>query len=401
MKKILMIAAEYPPCLSAGVQRTYHFSENLLDYGWMPHILTANERIYRAIDNGVVVSESIVQRLKRVFALDVTVHLAVKGKYLGWLENPDRFASWYFMGWRTGRKMISQGDIDVIWSTFPVATAHWIGLKLKKETGLPWIADYRDPVNVHVDKSAKITRWARFLDKATVENADIVVFATQKMKELYIGAYPQLNPRKFRVIENGYDQNLFDNLERIEASRPYFQLLYSGGLYPQGRDPIPLFVAISKLRDLGTIQEDNFKLVFRGAGKGFEYAQKLEELNISSLVEFLEPVPFAESVQEMKNADALLVLQGEIFNNQVPGKVYEYIATKNPILGVVGELGATQQILSEVPNAYLARETDSDAIARELSLLLESDNTSLPTTAGYSRRGRSKMLAELLMEITY
>ena len=91
MPKILMIAADYPPCLSAGVQRTYHFSENLYKAGWQPLILTAHPRIYQKLDNVIQVSEGIKPYVKRAFAADASVHLAIKGKYFGFLENPMLF----------------------------------------------------------------------------------------------------------------------------------------------------------------------------------------------------------------------------------------------------------------------------------------------------------------------
>jgi len=372
MKKILMVAAEYPPCRSAGVQRTYHFAENLLQYGWQPLILSAHERIYAHKDDAVIVSPQIRRYVYRPFAADASVHFSIKGKYLGWMENPDKFSCWYPMAWRKGLKVLNQHQPDVLWSTFPVSTAHRIALKLKKKTGIKWVADFRDPLHSHCDDNyKKITDKAKRIDRETVQLADCLVFATGKMSELYQQAYPEIDPKKCHVIENGYDEKVFDHLERSEPDDGVFTLLYSGGLYPHGRDPVPLFRAIAGLVHTGKIERDKFLLKFRGAGSGEAYLALLSELNITSLVQFLPPIPYKDSIQEMKNADGLLVLQGKTFNNQIPGKVYEYIATGNPILGLVGASGATEVLLEENENTDVASDIDERQILKVLPCFLE------------------------------
>tara|TARA_R110002074_G_scaffold264692_4_gene436835 strand:+ start:2706 stop:3917 length:1212 start_codon:yes stop_codon:yes gene_type:complete len=397
MPKILMIAADYPPCLSAGVQRTYHFSENLYKAGWQPLILTAHPRIYQKLDNVIQVSEGIKPYVKRAFAADASVHLAIKGKYFGFLENPDKIASWYYHGWRLGLKMIKEHQPDVIWSTFPVSTAHRIALKLKQKTGIKWVADFRDPLHSHCDDNYKnISQKAKDIDKQTVEQADILVFATQNMAELYKKAYPMQPAEKFHVIGNGYDESLFEGLERTEPVDDVFTLLYSGGLYPHGRDPVPLFHAIAQLVEEGKLEKDKFLLKFRGAGDGAAYISLLSELNITKMVQFLPSVPYKDSIQEMKNADGLLVLQGKTFNNQIPGKIYEYIATGNPILGLVGEGGACDSLLSSFENTSCANDMDVCEIKSSLLTILCVNRTEGKNISAFSRKSLAQSLILIL-----
>jgi len=287
MPKILMIAADFPPCLSAGVQRTYHFAENLLKNDWLPLILTAHPRIYKNLDNKIVVSGAIEKNVRRAFSADASVHFAIKGKYFGFLENPDKMASWYYHGWRVGMSMVKEHQPDVIWSTFPISTAHRIALKLKKKTGIKWVADFRDPLHSHCDDNYKsITDKAKRIDRETVELADVLVFATGKMSELYQSAYPHIDKGKFHVIENGYDEKIFEGLTRTVQPDKKFTLLYSGGLYPHGRDPIPLFKTISRLVCENKLNEGEFLLKFRGSGDGVAYQEVLKELNIKDFVRF-------------------------------------------------------------------------------------------------------------------
>tara|TARA_R110001599_G_scaffold229345_2_gene428521 strand:- start:35 stop:1243 length:1209 start_codon:yes stop_codon:yes gene_type:complete len=397
MPKILMIAADYPPCLSAGVQRTYHFAENLLKNGWQPLILSAHPRIYQKLDHTIKVSPEIQKNVRRAFALDVSVHLSIKGKYLGFLEDPDKMAPWFYHGWRVGMSMIKEHEPDVIWSTFPISTAHKIALKLKLKTGKPWVADFRDPLHSHCEENYKnITKQAKTIDEDTLTYADLVVFATQKMRDLYHRAYPQFDGKKLVVIENGYDDDYFENIVKKKLIGSAFTMLYSGALYPLGRDPLPLFKAISCLLRSEKISKANFKLRFRGSGDGVNYESDIAKFNLKDIVEFLPSISFSDSIQEMKNADGLLVLQGRNFNNQIPGKLYEYIATGNPILGLVGKGGATEDLINDLSNGFSVEESDVESIKDAIMNLMLGGFTPNTDYIKYSRSNKASELVELL-----
>ena len=388
-----MIAADFPPCLSAGVQRTFHFSENLLQHGWQPLILSAHPRIYSRLDENVVISKAISNHIYRAFAADASVHFSIKGKYLGFMENPDKIASWYHHGWRLGMALMKAHNPDVIWSTFPVSTAHRIALKLKLKTGKLWVADFRDPLHSHCEDNYKnITQKAKQIDASTIQYADLVVFATGKMRDLYHKAYPQISTKKMCVIENGYDENIFDKLVRNPSSPQVFRLLYSGGLYQYGRNPEPLFHALSQLRTEKLFKKRRFELIFRGAGNGEEFQNILSILDLQSVVEFLPSVSYRESIQEMKDASALLVLQGKTFNNQIPGKVYEYLATGNPIISLLGKGGATDKLLDSIPNAHVADENDVIEIKTAIKKLLNEPGEVLNSYKQFGRQARGEEL---------
>lgn len=145
VKRVLMIAYHYPPVRgSSGVQRTLKFSRYLADYGWEPIVLTAHPRAYSGIGNDQLheVPEHIT--VKRAFALDTARQLSFRGAYPGFLALPDRWVSWWLGAVPAGLNLIRKYKPTVILSTYPIATAHLIGLTLARLTGLPWIADFRD-----------------------------------------------------------------------------------------------------------------------------------------------------------------------------------------------------------------------------------------------------------------
>ena len=137
MKRVLMIAYHFPPLAgSSGIQRTLRFMQHLPSLGWQPSVLTTRSGAYEntSVDLMAEVPQGTVVR--RAFALDTARHLQVGGRYLGWMARPDRWISWRFDGVRQGLKMIEEFQPEVIWSTYPIATAHLIGARLQKRSGL-------------------------------------------------------------------------------------------------------------------------------------------------------------------------------------------------------------------------------------------------------------------------
>ena len=145
MKKALMIALEFAPCRSAGVQRTLRFSEYMLAHNWQPLIITASENIYNRRDDTLKVLPEVARYVVKARCHDAAKKYSFKGRYFQWMTQPDRYWPWYFDAVKQASKVIEQENPDVIWSTYPILTAHWIARKLQKKYNIPWIADFRDP----------------------------------------------------------------------------------------------------------------------------------------------------------------------------------------------------------------------------------------------------------------
>jgi len=146
-RNVLMIAFHFPPVKgSSGIQRTLRFSQYLPSFGWQPIVLSANKRAYESISHEKVGDISSYTIVKRAFALDTKQHLSINGRFLEFLAIPDRWISWFFGGVIQGLLIYRKFKPLIIWSTYPIATAHLIGYALHRLTGLPWIADLRDPM---------------------------------------------------------------------------------------------------------------------------------------------------------------------------------------------------------------------------------------------------------------
>src|ERR1017187_600848 len=147
MKRVLMIAYHFPPLAgSSGIQRTLRFVQHLPKFGWQPLVLSTNARAYEHTNHDLDGELPCGTVVRRAFALDSARHLSLWGRHIGALARPDRWVSWKLDGVRQGMKMIREFRPDALWSTYPIATAHLIGAELQRRSGIPWVADFRDPM---------------------------------------------------------------------------------------------------------------------------------------------------------------------------------------------------------------------------------------------------------------
>ena len=122
-RRVLMIAFHFPPLAgSSGIQRTLRFVQHLPAHGWQPLVLTAHPRAYEATSADLLGSIPPDTVVERAFALDTARHLAVAGRYPGFLARPDRWRSWALGAVPAGLAMIRRHRPDVIWSTYPIAS---------------------------------------------------------------------------------------------------------------------------------------------------------------------------------------------------------------------------------------------------------------------------------------
>ena len=173
-----MIAFHFPPLAgSSGIQRTLRFVQHLPAYGWQPIVLSAHPRAYADTSDDLLAAIPPGTVVDRAFALDTGRHLAIGGRYPGFLARPDRWRSWVFGAIPAGLRLIRRFRPDVIWSTYPIATAHLIGHRLHRLTGIPLVADFRDPmVQDGYPADPKTYRSFERVERSVVTDAARLVF---------------------------------------------------------------------------------------------------------------------------------------------------------------------------------------------------------------------------------
>ena len=413
-KRILLIAFHFPPCsVSSGIQRTLSLTKYLNKYGWEPIVLTVKPSAYEQMNSSQLSSIPQHITIKRSLALDTTKYLSIRGRYWSRLAIPDRWNSWWLSAVPTGMSIIKKHKIKVIWSTYPIATAHNIAATLARLSGLPWIADFRDPMVELVSRTNEIypkdpaIRKARLaVESKAARFAARLTFCTDSARQIVAERY-NLSKNRLLVIPNGYDEDSF-----LEATRHSFTeqkkshrkvLLHSGTIYlGTDRDPTPLLKAIKALLDQEIIHAKNFELRLRNSSAENHLSKTIITLGIQSIVTLLPPIPYREALQEMLHVDGLLVLQGFTSNPAIPAKLYEYLRAQRPIIGLVDPEGETAKTLNQL-GVRSCNIVDIESIKELLTLWLNGNakdlETNIENIKKYSRENLTAHLARALDQL--
>jgi dTDP-4-amino-4,6-dideoxygalactose transaminase/glycosyltransferase involved in cell wall biosynthesis len=409
VKRILMIAFHFPPLAgSSGIQRTLRFARHLPQFGWEPLVLTADPRAYERVSDDQVDDVRAGSIVERAFALDSARHLAVRGRYPAFIARPDRWATWWLGAIPRGLAMIRKYRPQVIWSTYPIATAHRIGRTLHRLSGVPWVADFRDPM-AQEGYPADPKTWRSFkrIEQDALHVAASSVFVTPGAARLYRSRYPDVPHERIAVIENGYDEDSFQLLDGSAAGAGplipgTLTLVHSGVVYPSERDPTQFFHALRRMLDEGTLHPGELRVRLRASAHEGLLAQLIGRYAVADVVELAPPIPYRDALKEMMRADGLLVLQASNCNEQIPAKVYEYLRCGRPIIGLTDPAGDTANMLRRAGIDNIVRLDSAEDIARELRRFLgemQRGEAALPNAAyvmGASRLQRTRELADLL-----
>ena len=411
MKTVLMVAFHFPPFSGgSGIQRTLRFVQHLPALGWKPLVLSADPRAYAETAPdllGEVPPATIVQRS---FALYTARHLSIKGRYLGWMARPDRWVSWQWAAVRDGMRLIRDLKPDVIWSTYPIATAHKIGGELQRRSGLPWVADFRDPM-AQDGYPADPAVWRSFkaIEELAITRAAACVFTTAGAARGYAGRYPDA-AKRIDVIENGYDEESFAALAVKSPSTGALNpgkltLLHSGIVYPSERDPTQLFAAIASLLEKGNAQRGQVCIRFRAPVHGGMLNDLARQFGVQDVIEVCPPLPYKDALAEMMRADGLLLMQAANCNEQIPAKLYEYLRAGRPILGLTDPQGDTARALRQAGIHSIAPlDAKGEIEALLVSFINEPDRRKdwVPQAEAVrhaSRQARAIELASLLTKV--
>lgn len=415
MKNILMIAFHFPPVKgSSGIQRTLKFTQYLLDHGWKAHVLTVNPRAYEEVGGGQMgeIAEEVV--VKRAFALNTAKHLSFKGRYVSWMALPDRWVSWCFGGVVSGIGLIFKQKPKVIFSTYPIATAHLIGLILHRLSGIPWVADFRDSMTEDDYPTNRRQRAVyRWIERQTIKHCTKAIFTTPSAVAMYAARYPAIPKSRWALIPNGFDEENFvfaensKNYKKVLKAKNSEQiiLLHSGILYPSERDPREFFKALAYLIHSGVVSAGKLKIILRATGHDNLHRELIIKNGLEEVVFLEHGVAYHDALVEMLTVDGLLIFQASNCNHQIPAKIYEYLRARKPIFALTDSEGDTAGVLKEAGVPYIVPLNDKGAIVKGMAEFLKKlqQGAIKPVdesiVSSHSRVSRTELLAELLSEI--
>lgn len=404
-RRVLMIAYHYPPVLgSSGVHRSLKFSQYLPELGWDVSVLTVHPRAYERTATAQLKDIPASVEVVPAFALDCARHLSIKGRYWSALALPDRYSSWLLGGLWSGLRLIARQKPAFIYSTYPIATAHLIGYCLHKLSGLPWVADFRDPM-AQDGYPSDPKKWRSYqrIEALALRHATRCLFTTPGTVAFYRERYPEVNADKFVLIGNGFDEEDFAKASPApRAANEPLLVLHSGVIYPSERDPRPFFEALAELKQQGRIDATGLRVRLRATGHDHLYRPQLEALGIADLVELAPASDYRSALSEMLSADALLLFQAANCNQQIPAKAYEYLRAGRPVFALTDAAGDTAALLHSAGLHAQAPLDERDSIVTAFGAFLErlargeERGAERDQIAQHSRRARSQQLAALL-----
>jgi len=429
MKRVLIITYYWPPSGGSGVQRWLKMSKYLPEYGWKPVIYTTENAEYPIIDHTLekdvcpeaeVIRRPIVEPYsfyKKFLGINkqekVKVGFASESKKSGWKEKlsvwirgncfiPDARCWWVNPSVRYLKNYLNEHPVDAIISTGPPHSMHLIALKLKKALGVTWIADFRDPwTEIDFYDELHLTRWAdrkqHRLEHEVLTQADKVVTVGWD----WARGLGRLGNRNVRVIQNGYDWDSHLDEERALLSDE-FSLTHLGVVAPSRNAPV-LWQALQELKNEveGFGKDLKIKLVGQVDRSVIE---NLTSCDLMENTELISQVPHDEVKRLQESSQVLLLLVNNTPNAKgiLTGKLYEYLASRRPILAIGPENGDAATLIQETHAGVTVGFEEKDKMKQVVKDFYQKYlNHDLPyntsnTIENYSRKALAKKYVTLL-----
>lgn len=431
MKKVLFISYYWPPSGGSGVQRSLKFVKYLPQFGWEPIVYTPLNGEVPEIDNSLLneIPSSLVVIKRPIFEPYSFYKLFVgksqkekvnpnfftqkneswKDRLAIWIRSnffiPDARIFWISPSIKFLTKYVKENSIDTIISTGPPHSMHLIALGVKKNTGIPWLADFRDPwTNIDFYKDLSLTKWADNLhhkyELDVLKNANKVVMAGYTWaKELSIVGKCEVLP-----LLNGFDPDDFayTNSTNLDIK---FSIVHLG-MFSRGRNHEVLWKALRELCDENP--EFAVDLSFRLFGKYDNSAiEFMNKYGLKDQTEFFSYVPHKEIVNIQASSQVLYLSINNTPNVKgiMTGKIFEYLIVKRPILCVGPEDGDAAKIVIESGAGLVSGFDDLVKLKSNILYFYKNYKLGVPFKGGqdiykYSRQSITKQLASILNSIT-
>jgi glycosyltransferase involved in cell wall biosynthesis len=379
MKKVLVIAYHYPPLGGGGVFRTLKFTKYLPRFGFKPYVLTVKNSIYPTRDPTLLSEIPREVRIIETFSLE---HKLFKMPFSAlkttpkWVFIPDINIGWLPFAVCRGEQIIKKEGIDVIYATAPIYTSLLIGCLLKRKTGKPLVLDFRDPwtQNVFIKYPTRLhKKIEEKMENLVLRTADYIITTTEPMSLKLIEKYPFIKG-KCATITNGFDSEDFEGLT-ISTHREKFTITYTGYLYGL-RSGRYFLIALKELVKEKKKIEEKIQVLFAGPPSK-QVADLVKELELQNVVKLLGYVPHQETLKLMLNADALLlIIAPEETSNEktgplmIPGKVFEYLGAKRPILALI-PYGVAADLIRSTKAGIIIPPKDVNSIKQAIFKLFQ------------------------------
>lgn len=410
----------------SGVQRPLKFAKYLPQFGWNPIILCPEPGVYHTFDKSLeeelaalsleihrVQGGGVFQKASRGKSqreVKIEDQAARKLRRLSRLFfYPDNKRGWIQPGFEKAMEIISSKKIDLIFSTAPPFSNHLLARRLKEETGIPLVVDYRDSwTNNHFQ--TELWAWQKQIlrnqERKVVASSDKIICLDEFIRSDFNNDYPEISKR-IEIIPHGFDPDDFET--NIDATLDYkegaLNILYSGLFYEQNQ-PDTFFKAIHQLLEENVVSREKIHLHFQGGLDG-RILQLLAELGLDKISTNYGYLSHRKAVSNILKADLLWMISN--FDSRLKqiksGKLFEYIGTGKPILGLVHESEASK-LLRNYGSGFVARPDSVQEIRVQLTLIFKKwEERGLPQVdndfvASFNRKSLTEKLAQIFNVIS-
>ncbi|PRY14429.1 glycosyltransferase involved in cell wall biosynthesis [Pontibacter ummariensis] len=430
---LLYISYYWPPSGGPGVQRGLKFCKYLPQFQVQPTVLTVDEKqasyplldptfeqevpkglqVYRTATSEPFEYYKKLSGKKEIpfsgFANQKTedTFLDKVFKFVrGNLFIPDARVGWNKHALKKADELLRQGNYKAILTTSPPHSSQLIGLKLKKKYNLPWIADLRDPwTNIHYYDQLHHTTLAKRLDekyeRQVLEQADAIIVTSEDTKRLFLNKPVTLDVDKIHVIPNGYDEDDFKYPS--QPPKDTFLITYTGTI----TESYNIDVFLKVMAHLMSVHSEiNYKLRFVGqVSDGLK--KRIEKAGVLGITEFIPYVPHQEAIRYLMESTILLLAIADvpIVYSNVPGKLFEYLASNKHIVCLGPVHSDTDHIIDECGAGRLFHYTAYDVMLDHMTQTSKAwkinPNLDLPyiNHKRFSRRALSEELAKVIKQL--
>jgi glycosyltransferase involved in cell wall biosynthesis len=350
MPNILIIAYYFPPLGGAGVQRSLKFVKFLPTFNWQATVLTVHENTNTLKDATLVNDIPARTNIYRTWIplLPKSIPWRVRNWISRWFFVVDEQIGWFPLAIRNGLNIIKSENIQAIFSSSGPYTCHLIGRFLKQKTGLPWIADFRDPWIGNFTSSYPTLLHDKLnsgLERNVIYDSDAIIVVSQPMRQAFLDSYNNIKIDKIHVIPNGYDPEDFINVKPAIRNPNKFTIVYSGSFYSLGRTAENFLLGLNHSIDNRSIPRESIEISFIGNISKLT-RQHINSLNLNDVVKCTGYLSHEESISHLLCSDILLLVVGSGRGSEAiyTGKLFEYLAARKPILALADPGVASQLI---------------------------------------------------------
>lgn len=375
MRKVLIITYYWPPAGGPGVQRWLKFVKYLPEYGVTPIVYCPDNADYPILDPTLIedVSNDLnvvkgkinepFKRIKFLFKRKTTAFsrglipskskqtlidkllLFIRGNFF----IPDARISWVKPSIKCSLDIIKLHQIDTIITTGPPHSVHLIGYNLKQKLNIKWLADFRDPwTQIGYHSKLKLLKSAQQrhleLEALVLNSANEIIVSSHQTKLLLQN---KCNT-SISVITNGYDP--IAQMPKPEAN--VFSLAFIGFLF-EDRNPKILWSVLAKLVQNHPEFAAVFKLNFIGKVSS-KIKVILDQLGLTPYITYTGYIAHKKAQEYQHKSQVLLLIEADTKEAQyiIPGKLFEYMASKRPIIALGPQNSDIKTILSQTNTGY-------------------------------------------------